>query len=357
MKNKGQKNERTTRLKSMILLVAFTAIMLIVSTYAWFTTQRAVTLSNLSGDVKVAEGLEVSLDAKSWAYSIDLSQVTLNAVTTDDTLGSYSATANHVPTELKPVSTIGAVGGSKIKFWNGVLDGSNNSLSSIAEVDEATAGYYAFDIFLRDETNGDSAQPLSLSSGSSVVVKASGGDATTGLQNTVRLALAKFTNTADIGDQQDAIIQKTVTTANTISQVSIWEPNSNYHVPYMVQNTARFGDKITAVTQDPITTYALNDAEAEAVSNVYATTGENKLSQQVTLTTNATVTGEGESQTVDYATAEDVSITDVSSQSFTIAANKVTRLRVYVWLEGQDHDCVNYASHGGGITVSFGLEK
>ena len=44
-------NERNSRkrLNALILLVAFTAILLIVSTYAWFSTQKNVTLSGLHG--------------------------------------------------------------------------------------------------------------------------------------------------------------------------------------------------------------------------------------------------------------------------------------------------------------------
>ena len=30
---------------------------------------------------------------------------------------------------------------------------------------------------------------------------------------------------------------------------------------------------------------------------------------------------------------------------------------MYIWLEGQDVDCINYASHGGGIEVDVGLIK
>ena len=37
--------------------------------------------------------------------------------------------------------------------------------------------------------------------------------------------------------------------------------------------------------------------------------------------------------------------------------NSIVRLRMYVWLEGQDPDCVNYASHGAGIHLDVGLVK
>ena len=48
----NQRNSRK-RLNSFILLVAFTAVMLIVSTYAWFSTQKNVTIKALEGKVRV----------------------------------------------------------------------------------------------------------------------------------------------------------------------------------------------------------------------------------------------------------------------------------------------------------------
>ena len=45
------------------------------------------------------------------------------------------------------------------------------------------------------------------------------------------------------------------------------------------------------------------------------------------------------------------------STDFEIVKNAITKLRIYVWLEGQDVDTTNYASHGGGITVNIGLVK
>ena len=78
MNENKQKNSRR-RLNSLILLVAFTAIMLIVSTYAWFSTQKNVSLSGLEGTVKVAEGLQISLDAKTWKNGIDFKDFTEQA--------------------------------------------------------------------------------------------------------------------------------------------------------------------------------------------------------------------------------------------------------------------------------------
>lgn len=51
-------------LKKLVMLVAFMAIMLVTSTYAWFAKEKNVTIGNLKGIVNVVEGLEISLDAK-----------------------------------------------------------------------------------------------------------------------------------------------------------------------------------------------------------------------------------------------------------------------------------------------------
>ena len=109
---KNEKNSRK-RLNSLILLVAFTAVMLIVSTYAWFSAQKTVTISNLEGKVNVAEGIEISLDAVNWSQEIDFAKYHA----TDGDIGEYNGLAsvypvngaddkvhNILPTELIPVS-------------------------------------------------------------------------------------------------------------------------------------------------------------------------------------------------------------------------------------------------------------
>ena len=62
---------RQKTLRKLILLVAYTAIMLIAVTYAWFSSQKDVTLSGLKGEVNVAEGLQISLDAEHWVNTIN----------------------------------------------------------------------------------------------------------------------------------------------------------------------------------------------------------------------------------------------------------------------------------------------
>jgi len=44
-------------------------------------------------------------------------------------------------------------------------------------------------------------------------------------------------------------------------------------------------------------------------------------------------------------------------QFFSLAPNSITKVRVYVYIEGQDVDNYDFASLGKAITVSFGFTK
>ena len=394
MEENKQKNSRR-RLNSLILLVAFTAIMLIVSTYAWFSTQRNVSISNLEGTVKVAEGLEISLDADKWSQEVDFSQYS-DQTTLKKLYGS--AEHNIIPTELLPVSSNGTEGISKaeIPFYRGVNE-NTKELNSIVAVDglnsSATAtdakypGYYAIDLFLRNssridtekkEEQGKAKETLQLSSGSTVALKTGGSD-TTGLQNTPRVAFAVFKDTAAVDALQDATLEATTGEGKTIEDVAIWEPNSNAHVPYIVTNYNDITWKDSDATGYLAATALEGKAKYTATEKIptYALTADSVTAASFTDlynwdgTTNASLKKQISLQTDTGATAAVKNLISVSSpetaiytksptedaKPFQIKKNTIVRLRMYVWLEGQDPDCVNYASHGGGIEVDVGLCK
>ena len=72
MGKKSKRTKRKSELKIIFFIILVAAALFIVSTYAWFSTQRNVSITNLSGTVEVAEGLEISLDAKRWFNEIVL---------------------------------------------------------------------------------------------------------------------------------------------------------------------------------------------------------------------------------------------------------------------------------------------
>ena len=48
---------------------------------------------------------------------------------------------------------------------------------------------------------------------------------------------------------------------------------------------------------------------------------------------------------------------ELLDSKFTIKANQYQKIRIYFWMEGQDPDCINEASLGGGLTLDIGFSK
>lgn len=424
MGKKKTKNKRNRELKVIFFIILVAAALFIISTYAWFTTQKNVSITNLSGTVEVAEGLEISLDAKTWANEIVLGE-NMNIID-----NAYEGHKNISPKEMLPVSTLGKLKNTTsqkdLKMIRGKVTNSKE-LSEIVYMDESLAsgtdsslhdstkatypGYFAFDIFLKNSSKQyDKDDDLQLNYDSSLKIIENGNEEV-GLQNTVRVALAKYgtgaivsgegsnavrSGVADVIASQEEILKKTGAVSGGddvyLTDVTIWEPNSDDHVEYIVTNNniitwsaseqQKYGQQynetknrylFTANSKMP--TYALTEKTVDTAGTVikdiywwdtekqYKVDGDQTqhsnsglLEKQMTLQTTKT------SET-DYRIKEGVqnlfstTSTENDKKAFSIAPNSIIRLRVYVWLEGQDIDCINYASHGGGVTLDLGLVK
>ena len=364
---KSKKNKKKSEMNAMFFIILFALVIFIISTYAWFSTQRNVSITNLNGTVEVAEGLEISLDAENWSNGLVLGEEEGQLDIIDD---AYKGNHNIKPTEMLPVSTLGLAGSNRtdLLMLRGTL---NNSiqLNNIQQMDEKETnpdvtkypGYFAFDVFLKNSSRQDDIDDvLQLNYDSSLEIMETDKSAT-GLQNTARVAFAKYTGTSDTMADQATILKETAGVGVGgspvyISDVAIWEPNSNDHVEYVVQNNNKItgaGSGFNATTQ--MDTYALTDSSlSQSIADIYKWDGSERLLQkQNVLQTTKT-------STEDYSIAEGVQnlvSTSDGTTEFGIAPNKICRIRIYLWLEGQDVDCINYASHGGGVKVNIGLVK
>lgn len=422
MGKKKVKNKRKSELRIIFFIILVAAALFIISTYAWFSTQRNVSITNLSGLVEVAEGLEISLDAKNWSNEIVLGE-DMNIID-----NAYEGHRNISPKEMLPVSTLGKVVNTTsqkdLKMIRGKVTNSKE-LSEIVYMDETLAkdpdsskhnsdnvkypGYFAFDIFLKNSSKQyDTDDALQLNYDSSLQIISTGND-DVGLQNTVRVALAKYgtgavtsgegsnvvrSGVADVMAGQADILSKTGAVeggdAVYITDVAMWEPNSNDHVEYIVTNnnmitwSASEGPKYGTYSEDrgkylfnqttKMPTYALTDDAIDSeIKDIYWWDVDTSYKLDADSDTTYSNSGLMEKQMVlqttktsedDYTISEGVqnlfstmNSTEEKKSPFTIAPNSIIRLRVYVWLEGQDVDCINYASHGGGVTLNLGLVK
>ena len=364
---RSKKNKKKSEMNAMFFIILLALVIFIISTYAWFSTQRNVSITNLNGTVEVAEGLEISLDAENWSNGLVLGEEEGQLDIIDD---AYAGNKNLKPSEMLPVSTLGQVSGQQkdLQMLRGKITNSIQ-LSDIKAMVETESnpnsdtfpGYFAFDVFLKNSSKQDDLDDvLQLNYDSSLEIMETD-KSSTGLQNTARVAFAKYNGTSDVMADQATILKETAgigvgAGTSYITDVAIWEPNSNDHVDYIVQNNNKItgaGASFNATTK--MDTYALKSSSiGQTIADIYKWDGsESNLSKQNVLQTTKT-------STEDYSISEGVqnlvSTTD-GSTTFGIAPNKISRIRIYLWLEGQDVDCINYASHGGGIKVNIGLVK
>jgi predicted ribosomally synthesized peptide with SipW-like signal peptide len=329
----SNKKFKAANVRSSILILLLIAILLIASTYAWFTANKTVTISTLNVNVQSANGLQISCDGQSWKAVLDNNDIAPNTGRVET---NYSSNTNQIPTELNPVSTIAAANANgKLNMYLGTVIGDADTTSPTygqdvlttaleTEAKGTSGNFVAFDIFLKVDRDTD----IKLTSASDVT----SADATDrGLKNASRVA---FVVAAD-ADVKAAGAALSDIQAVKPSVVYIWEPNSNVHTDAAVSH---------GISNYGFTSSTLNNS---TVLSSYK--GVKGVGTKVILNSSDTnVFGE---VTPAYQTLENNAVdTDVFSLK-----QGITKVRVYLWVEGQDIDCENTAS-GAGLNFDIQLE-
>ena len=316
---------RKNNLRYSLLLLLLLLVFLMVSTYAWFTANQTVTISTLDVNVQTSNGLQISADAINWKTILQKADITGASAT-------YTSSVNQVPDEMQPVSSAGIVdtGTGYMDMYFGTVDaledGTGYSLASDKEVDTrgAEGRYIAFDIFLRvDQTT-----PVYLTTASNIITKE--GAADKGLQNAARVAFIDEGNVADVGDSTGAQALKGGTTS------IIWEPNYDVHTAAGVANAKEIYGLDT-------TTTGASQLSYQGIKAEFAD------SEGVTLKNTNTFSQYFQTVTPTISTVKDF---DAQQTLLNLKAG-ITKVRIYMWVEGQDVDCENNAS---GTDISFNVQ-
>ena len=405
---KERKNKK--KIRNLIILCSFCAIILAVSTYAWFIGMKTVNVSSFDIDIATTEGLFLSMDGTSWSYKLDAK----NAQAYEGNVNTWAENG------LIPMSTVGDMDdtSSRLKlFEKGSLTttkGGYRLLTSRVHNYETQNekgnyiegdGYVAFDLFIKNLSGTEyytDNEPLNeeaiyLTTNSAVKV-ASTGQNGTGIENSVRVAFAQIGRVK--GDTTDAtnitgITCSNVEAADGKAQVTgicrsaqIWEPNDTAHVQNAINwyETSCLKRKSEGTNVTDAASYDTTLGDGAKTNCATFTTTDAKptyaISRALTIADNVDVyDGAGynsyENSTVDYATyaqAEDKSqyklvdfpyFTDTMKNKkgterptfMTLAPNSITKVRVYVFIEGQDVDNYDFASLGKKISINFGFTK
>ena len=436
MKQEETKHRR--RIRGLIILLVFTAMILSIATYAWFIGMRTVNVNAF--DVKIAstEDLLLSLNGVEWDTTVTINEGNYNESTSKTSYGNVYQGNTNWWTELVPMSSVGEIDGAvsrMVLFEKASLTVTKGGYRLMASrvpngIDPSTSspyptehrGYVAFDLFIRNfsgtqynaDLNMDDEEAIYLSVDSKAEVALSGVE-NTGIENSVRVGFAQIGrvigSTAGIGtvttptgnegaitsltcDDDDVTI---TTPAGSIPQTGIcmnedtndppksrtaqiWEPNDTSHVKaaldyYEESCRIRTGDDTSLVASYTVTTKC--SAPTQLSPGVYEYVPTYAVRIPITSGTKVDVYDGAEyNEYVDnsydpdapvataplYAfptfTDTDKVITGVERQPlFTLAPNSVTKVRIYIWIEGQDIDNYDYAAIGKAVTINFGFTK
>ena len=179
------------KVRSMLVVLLLTAMLLVSSTYAWFSTNRRVQITNITARVVAAEGLQISLDASHWSASVAVTAA--NLASAGQNASVATGTKLSWPDALEPVSTTGDTNsGTDVVFMSGVLDANEADLSGIDEAGITSDKYIAFDVYLKNSSSNSAGDALQLDIGSNIAINSTNGVANTGLENSVRVGFQLF---------------------------------------------------------------------------------------------------------------------------------------------------------------------
>lgn len=217
-RREDRKKRRKYRLLILLLLLLGTGTMLVTSTYAWFTSNKNVSVSSIKVNIEAKGGIQISADGTNWKSIVKASD--LLAVKNS----TYTSSTNQIPNTLEPVSTAGVVGedGKFPMFYGTVVtsttENNNGEYIITATKETEVAGtegkFIAFDLFFKVEKE----TPIFLVSGSGATTD----DTTdTGIKNASRIGFI-YLGTAE-ANATVADIQ--ALNAAAASPAYIWEPN------------------------------------------------------------------------------------------------------------------------------------
>ena len=94
--------KQSKKIRNLVLICAMCAVILTVSTYAWFIGMKTVNVSTFDIEIATTEGLFLSMDGSDWSYNLDAKGAT-----------AYTGNANQwldgEDEGLIPVSTVGDI--------------------------------------------------------------------------------------------------------------------------------------------------------------------------------------------------------------------------------------------------------
>lgn len=288
---------------SAIAMLIVSAIVLTSSTFAWFSMSKQATVDSMDLTVSSPEGIQISANASAWTANLTIDEIFNTDDTTTSRYDAYEGNANLYPADLVPVSSAieySDTDTGRVNFYKATLNDAgyaNVSVISQTAGNADNAGLIAFDLFFKV------ANDTTVYFGTSEFKDNSASDVLTSL----RLGFTPLGN-VPIGStaaEAQALNAFTRGTNNIVYEVDCM--NRSADAKSLGQTDGKIPTKYLAATSaaGQTTNGILNNTQTKATA-----------AKLVTDTDNASV------------------------KSFNLKAG-VTKMRVFLWVEGNDIDCQN----------------
>ena len=317
----------------MLLVTFFLGVLLIFSAYAWFQSALNVQVKFINLVVSKNNGLFISLDGINFGSSVEISKQTLIENLKQTYPGNTSQWAKY---GLSPVSTNGIPNSNTSVF--DIYHASDVSIDYINEKSYLTTrknkedgisdkkSYIAFDIFLKNITGSPVSDNLYIDEGTNVIIDNGHTEQIEGLINSVRIGFVKVGSVSNIASVQE--IQNIE--CNNNCQMVIYEPNSLNHTELSIERAKKYN--INLINGQYYPTHAITgEINFVEIGEIIKGNLVKNVSRQITRV-------------------------DINRPIFEIP-DGITKIRVYVWLEGQDIDSLETRSEGADVSVLINLIK
>ena len=407
--------KKSKKIKRMLAICSLSSLIFIVATYAWFVGMQSVSVSSFEIEIASTDGLLLSLDGNRWDTTVTINNSNYTSVSYEGNVNNWAGYGTST-SGLKPISSIGEIdtASSTMKMYEkGSLTATPGGYRLLASrihnyqtnaqragsVNESgfnteNGGYVAFDLFVRNisgaayysENNILNEEPIYLTTDSQVTVGSTGVQ-DTGIENSVRVAFAQIgrvngkTTDVDTITGIKCIPGQGSEVTGICRTAQIWEPNDTEHVAAAINyyNTScnlrpvAAGENANPTDITLASSYTANSNCATVVDgtaketyaigrvidvadrvDVYDGAGYNGY----TATTRTLYSDSEPLYAFDYFTDTERDLEGINRPAFmTLAPNSITKIRVYLWIEGQDIDNYDFASIGKQINVEFGFTK
>lgn len=293
------------RILLALIMLIISGISLTTATYAWFTANSNVKVEEMNVKATASGGIQISADAKTWSDQVSITDLKAAG-------GNILPESTTDVKSLMPLTTVGTNGTTgAFDFYLGTLDDAGSLVKLTKETEATSTNMLAFDLYFYSAT----AQTVFFDKTTSV------GADSSNLEYAMRLGFLYQGNDATATQETAKALKN-----GDADDQTIWEPYADKHTKFAI---AQLG----AADGTPQTTLG---GKGETPSHVSTTNGT-YFGSVTTVQTN---------DGVQYPTSEQVSWT------FPAGINK---MRVYVWIEGQDVDCEDTASLGTGLKINLGF--